>query len=81
MSNKLQISIIFMIAIMLSILIVPILGCNETVPLPINENTTFTGASKGCIEGHVYYSVGGAHGGIAIHLDDDGKPVKCGKNK
>lgn len=56
------------------------IGCDNSAEiLPINSNTTFENIDKGCIEGHSYYRTGSySHGGIAINLDDDGKPIKCG---
>jgi len=42
------------------------------------DTDTITPMRKVCVEGHVYYkNMAPYNGGIAIKLDDEGKPIKC----
>lgn len=53
-----------------------VVGCGEADSWQ-NTNTGNC-LEKVCVEGHVYYqNCGPCNGGMAIQLDDEGKPIKC----
>jgi len=50
-----------------------IMSCNTNSSV---IDTTFP-VQEICIEGHAYYKTFGQYNGIALKVNDEGKPIKC----